>query len=969
MGSSLNRRVFLVKHIRTVFLVVSSISLNMPNLGFSTVTQTSIQNFYNENSFSCNPLHLDSKITSQAKSLMIVNASERPIRNCFPLFKHSGLLTLETLAKELSESSQPEYQLYKIWKKHVKPIEGESNLSLSPLAILNYLGTCSKEDYSLQFMRLCDSLGIETRFTDAHRKHNNKNKNKHKHHHHTSSCSSTSSSPSSSSFDPYDSCKHCRSGSFWNSFREINVLNDGFDVAHDDDWFYIDFEKNQVFLDWDNETPLSSERMMDDPLLALRAKMTPKDQAFDQKKSWEYFANWNVIHPAPYFSVPVENEVPFQPVEGFEFFPEEKLVFVDDPDMSMVNLHHVIDLQKRAQSGFSTYHSPLPILRIYNNSTVPVSLTASNVIINPGESLPLMSNDVFQIQFTSLANETVEVIIETSCSRNLIEALPTQSESPQGFEIQHFKYDNKKAALKQSDIQILNHSPVFDYTRPVFHLDCGPCDKIWWQISKDKNFDFVPENFELIQSETDQVSLPLLSETFFNPRQTYYFRVKAYHKGAWEEWTEPFSFKIQKPEQIPLVEFYELGNQKYELNWEREAEDVKDIEYLVFGSNSIDFIPSIYADRQVNAILNGEVIDEEANDTFIALTKEAHFEVDGSLAYYRVIAKVGDQFSVPSALIRVYDNGLIQPRNVLQVDYDDQDNEVVKRVLFPKLYAWDHVALPQVDSSSQRQKTLIDLYQKVKRALEENNDLGDFPYNPHVPKNEWDEAKKYFLPSNHPARSKLDRLFSSRRVTQTPDTFKDSGFKRFRPGRFNRIMASTHSQLKEYFIKAFADSELGIKNDWMRLRHRIHGSMVIRECITKHGYQKMFKVPHKWLYPLPENPSPPSSQSYLRKNFILVAQNMRILEHKQNNKAYKNKITEKTLDAMYTIFMECGLYDSVFNFNVPFTKDGPLAFIDTEYFYRWPINLSKMSKYFSSDMRKYWEFLIANKGLNKANPQ
>ena len=156
----------------------------------------------------------------------------------------------------------------------------------------------------------------------------------------------------------------------------------------------------------------------------------------------------------------------------------------------------------------------------------------------------------------------------------------------------------------------------------------------------------------------------------------------------------------------------------------------------------------------------------------------------------------------------------------------------------------------------------------------------------------------------------------------------------------------------------------------MKLRHRIHGSLVIRECIQKHGYQKIFKVPHKWLYPLPENPSPPSTQSFLRKNFVLIAQNMRILDHKQNDKAYKHKITRKILDAMYTVFTECGLYDSVFNFNVPFTKDGPLAFIDTEYFYRWPINMLKMSKYFSSDMRGYWEFLIDNKGpKNTDNPQ
>ena len=143
--------------------------------------------------------------------------------------------------------------------------------------------------------------------------------------------------------------------------------------------------------------------------------------------------------------------------------------------------------------------------------------------------------------------------------------------------------------------------------------------------------------------------------------------------------------------------------------------------------------------------------------------------------------------------------------------------------------------------------------------------------------------------------------------------------------------------------------------------HRINGAETIRACIKEYGLQSNFKVPHKWIYPLPKNPSPPNNSKYIRKNFILVCENMQIQSHETNEKLYKKKFTRNLMDGLYTIFQVCGLYDSVYVFNVPFCKDGRIAIIDTEYYYKWPVPYSKMTGKFPKKLQSYWQ-KITNKG-------
>jgi hypothetical protein len=509
----------------------------------------------------------------------------------------------------------------------------------------------------------------------------------------------------------------------------------------------------------------------------------------------------------------------------------------------------------------------------------------------------------------------------------------------------------------ENTITIANTDAIFYYSAPSFQLvnnSQQPISEMTWQISNDPEFKFVAPSLSQTQEFASVITVPSLAETFFNPDETYYFRVRSSNS----KWSASFAFKVQKPDGITDVEFEKLEDDLYEINWERYAEEKNEsIDYLVFGSNSLDFIPSIYSNIQINEMINGEVTQQDIVDNLVAVTHDTKIVVPGTLAYYRVIVREKNQLSIPSRLIHVYDLDLVQPRNVLQLSEDESGRQIAKRVLISSTYPWTKTSLPQIVKSKVKKESLFDIDKTISRS---KSLPGSYVYNTYVPQEIWEKVRPYFLPENHPAKPKLDRMFSAKRVIQSPETFKKAGFKRFKPGKFSRIMASSHADLKEYFIKAFSDEELRIVSDWMKLIHRIKGAISIRAKIKEHGYEKLLKVPRKWIYPLPMDPSPPKTAKYLRKNFILVAENMRTVSSDQNRTMYKEKVTKPLLEALFTVFYEVGLWDSVFAFNVPFCKDGKLAFIDTEYHHKWPVPFHRMTKYFSREMNDYWLQMAKN---------
>ncbi|MBS4168478.1 hypothetical protein [Parachlamydia sp. AcF125] len=478
---------------------------------------------------------------------------------------------------------------------------------------------------------------------------------------------------------------------------------------------------------------------------------------------------------------------------------------------------------------------------------------------------------------------------------------------PEGWENVNLTLDNGvEEGLNTSPVEVLG----FD---KFFTLSTNRCEAIWWQITSDKNFDFLIPNLNQIQISNESIELDPLCQTFLNPEQEYFIRIKGLQNGMWSNWTNPFKFHVTKPLQVKDVEFSKKDKECYELSW--QAEEDSSTHYWIFGSNALDFVPPIYASAEQNI------------DYALFISQENHIQIDPQYAFYRVIAERDGIYAVPSEIIRIYDEHLRHPRTLLQID---KHSGIADRKILAAHGETDHSR----------------------------------PKNPkpaHISDHVWQAVFPYLLPENHPLKGPLDRIFSKSRALSNVRSLKQAGFYWTKKGSYSAIYPTRHKKIKGYFIKIMTDEQEN--EDWKNWISRIYGAQATQKAIDELGYQSLLKVPKKYIYVLPHYPSPTSSCKK-RKNFILLSEDMGIVERGKNKKMFRKKITKAHLNAIYNVVTKVGLKDSLYYNNIPWAKDGRLAFVDTEHHHAWPVLYNRFFKLLSPEMLSHWKALIQHKGPN-----
>lgn len=216
----------------------------------------------------------------------------------------------------------------------------------------------------------------------------------------------------------------------------------------------------------------------------------------------------------------------------------------------------------------------------------------------------------------------------------------------------------------------------------------------------------------------------------------------------------------------------------------------------------------------------------------------------------------------------------------------------------------------------------------------------------------------YFLPEEHPITATLNHIFSSSRVLGSLKAMKAAGFISPKQ-RLKGVVIGVHPKLKGYLLKVYLDTfQIDAYAQWVK---RIEGALLIRRAIDRYGLRDILRVPKKWIYILPAEPSAAQKEDITPHHSILVVEDMNIVKRSENAVLYKNAITEKHLDALFKVLIECKLTDSVLIDNIPFTKHKKIAFVDTEISGRglriW-LRLQKLKKNFSPEMQRYWNKLI-----------
>lgn len=224
------------------------------------------------------------------------------------------------------------------------------------------------------------------------------------------------------------------------------------------------------------------------------------------------------------------------------------------------------------------------------------------------------------------------------------------------------------------------------------------------------------------------------------------------------------------------------------------------------------------------------------------------------------------------------------------------------------------------------------------------------------------EIEPYLLPSNHPVKPVLDQIFQASRVTLNSNSLKKAGFEILFSQPRSYIRVVSHPKLLGYLLKINLDSELRLKKDlpeWKWFIRRCEVAEIIQKVI-KTKKLKYFKVPKKYIYVLPERPMPPIDPKYARKYVLLVVERMNLISSQENKMAWRTAVTKQHLEELYIILSHCP-YMTLRLDNLVFTVEGKIAFIDTEWRFKFP-NFFGFEDCLSTKMREYWNKIIRNGG-------
>jgi hypothetical protein len=182
----------------------------------------------------------------------------------------------------------------------------------------------------------------------------------------------------------------------------------------------------------------------------------------------------------------------------------------------------------------------------------------------------------------------------------------------------------------------------------------------------------------------------------------------------------------------------------------------------------------------------------------------------------------------------------------------------------------------------------------------------------------------YLLSQEDSLYQQLADLFHDPHMFDSQSHLKRAGFKVKSGNSRTKLMVAGHSSIPNHLLKKFPNSVSQSKQLDNFIR-RIKGARTLRNAIQKHNFKHLV-VPEKWLYKLPKQ--------FPSHSYVLVVEKMDIYDdgndpNGETRKRYYN-IDKEVLTELCILLHEVGGCDSLPR-NIPFTRSGQIAFIDTEH--------------------------------------
>jgi len=423
---------------------------------------------------------------------------------------------------------------------------------------------------------------------------------------------------------------------------------------YDDAWHILDTDQNVVYLELDNRTLASAADLRADPLLARRTKVLGRYARMDPALSAFNTSLHEYIDPKD--TKPVSHKVRPAAVRNETLFPGEKMIIhydqspehaVGKTDLSqwesvredaLCLVEYVITPKGRASgaAGEVAFAAGYPIVSAVNRTTGETITTSPEQptfdlkvkFASPDDSISI---------FCQRARATLPAVHK---GRNEFRLAASDTKGKATLFVE-WQPAAANLTLPEVTASLIDDAPSFAVK------GTGNTDLVWWQVSSTNSFDFVPPNFDAVTPPSERITFDPLTATFLSPGQPYYLHIKGRHSGVWGEWSAPLEFRMGKPSRPAPAQAVVAGT-KLRLTWPDAG---KGCEYLVFGSNRLDFLPEPFAKEEIVVLRNQGVEKTRPNKNLIATVTKPEIELDASFRFYRVIVRRGEVLSVPGDLV------------------------------------------------------------------------------------------------------------------------------------------------------------------------------------------------------------------------------------------------------------------------------------------------------------------------------
>lgn len=229
----------------------------------------------------------------------------------------------------------------------------------------------------------------------------------------------------------------------------------------------------------------------------------------------------------------------------------------------------------------------------------------------------------------------------------------------------------------------------------------------------------------------------------------------------------------------------------------------------------------------------------------------------------------------------------------------------------------------------------------------------------YVSEHVWEKVSPYLMPKKHPLKRRLNAMFSQARVLKGMKSLWLAGFTPAAPQKSTGVIVTKHKDMPGYIFKIYADNQRTVFRqpeyiDWIG---RASGAEYLRQEIAAAGWDDYFKAPKKWIYALPADPT--GTHPHTQKNFILVEEDMEILSPKKNKEKWHSaSVTAHFLNMLFHLLSTTGLIDGSKPANIPFCKDGKIAFVDTQWHHQKPAGFHKLFRILPENLWHHWQSLI-----------